>query len=42
MMITLNGWPTNEEWKKWDAWWNIQVARVTDHENHTGIKSGII
>ena len=38
-MITLNGWPTTEEWKKWEAWWNIQVQRVTDHENHLGIKS---
>ena len=39
MMITLKGWPTTEEWKSWEAWWNIQVQRVTDYENHLGIKS---
>ena len=35
----LNGWPTSEEWKKWDAWWNIQLQKVTDMENHTGTKT---
>jgi len=39
MMVTLKGWPTTEEWKAWEAWWNIQVQRVTDYENHMGIKS---
>ena len=35
----LNGWPTSEEWKKWEAWWNIQLQKVTDVQNHTGIKT---
>ena len=35
-LITMNGWPTTEEWKSWDAWWNIQMQRITDHENHLG------
>ena len=35
----LNGWPTSEEWKKWEAWWNIQHQKITDMENHTGTKS---
>ena len=39
MLITLNGWPTSEQWKQWEAWWNIQTQRVADHENHLGIKS---
>ena len=39
MLITLNGWPTTEEWKQWEAWWNIQLQRVADHENHRGSKS---
>ena len=34
----LNGWPTTEEWKKWEAWWNIQHQKITDMENHTGTK----
>ena len=38
-VITLNGWPTTEEWKKWEAWWNIQIQRVADHENHRGMKA---
>ena len=38
-LITLNGWPTTENWKKWEAWWNIQIQRVADHENHRGVKS---
>ena len=38
-LITLNGWPTTEEWKGWEAWWNIQMQRIADHEAHLGIKS---
>ena len=38
-VITLNGWPTTEEWKGWEAWWNIQMQRIADHEAHLGIKS---
>ena len=38
MIITLNGWPTTEEWKHWEAWWNIQIQRIADHENHNGHK----
>ena len=35
----LNGWPTTEEWKKWEAWWSIQHQKITDMENHTGTKT---
>ena len=38
-VITLNGWPTTEQWKHWEAWWNIQLQRITDKENHQGTKS---
>ena len=38
-VLTLNGWPTTEEWKSWEAWWNIQMQRINDHEAHIGIKS---
>ena len=37
-LITLNGWPTTEEWKSWEAWWNIQMQRIADHEDQIGIK----
>ena len=37
-LLTLNGWPTTEEWKSWEAWWNIQMQRITDHEDQIGIK----
>ena len=37
-IITLNGWPTTEEWKSWEAWWNIQMQRIADHEDRIGIK----
>ena len=38
-IITLNGWPTTEEWKSWEAWWNIQMQRIADHEEHIGVKA---
>ena len=38
-LCLLNGWPTTEEWKQWEAWWNIQLQKIQDMENHTGHKS---
>ena len=38
-LITLNGWPTTEEWKSWDAWWNTEMHKMNQHEDHLGIKT---
>ena len=38
-LITMNGWPTTEEWKSWEAWWNIQMQRIADYEEQMGVKA---
>ena len=38
-LIIMDGWPTTEEWKGWEAWWNIQMQKTNQHEDHLGIKA---
>ena len=37
-VITYNGWPSSETWKKWDAWWENQVTKCTTAQTRSGQK----
>ena len=38
-LITMNGWPTTEQWKNWEAWWNKNMQKITEQEDEMGIKT---
>ena len=37
-LITFNGWPSNEDWTKWAAWWDKGQTTVNDDLTRKGQK----
>ena len=37
-VITYNGWPSKEDWVKWEAWWDKEAQGLSDQMTRKGEK----
>ena len=37
-VLTYDGWPTKEDWTKWEAWWDKEVSAVNADSSRRGQK----